>query len=402
MLRGHVGPAPVGALRLTVECRTRSREATGGEVVVRHPVEIGADWSVVVPHDLTAARREVALGGEVSCVRLVDDVVPALRDLLQLRARRVLPPLTRNGAGRWVVREPTAGCRCATDSFPGAAAAATHVRGEDHLARRYAVAVRDLAPLAEVAERAHGGFSQCPPWGWAALGSVRGHRGLDELWAAGVPPELVVEAQARLLPRGESLTVAAHLAVAFGGADLDWLAAVVRDATTVEVRGDRGVAALVEWAAWAHGPADRRRPGLRAAWLRLGLPWSAVDSLVAGEVTVEEAEALGEATGRARDEAGRLLAQWQRAGCRPGVGDIAMVDRGGARDFVPTAEDVDGVLARVRHPSARPTRTQAAVLLGLSGSRARAAALAEQGHVDGLRALEALRSGIGIPAEPRA
>src|SRR3712207_9191816 len=97
---GELGPAPDSA-SLSVSVRCRTRRGAGGR---RHEVRIGPDWSVETPHDLAAERIGVALGGYLSCIELVDDTVPAARELLQLVARRVLPPLSRK-IGRASCRE---------------------------------------------------------------------------------------------------------------------------------------------------------------------------------------------------------------------------------------------------------------------------------------------------------
>ena len=110
-----IGPAPDGApLVVEVECRV------GEGRPVRHPVVVGPDWAVEVPHDLAAERAAGALGGLRPCVGLVEQVAPALRDLVQLRGCRRVLPLGRNHAGRWVVTEPTAGCACTQESFGSA------------------------------------------------------------------------------------------------------------------------------------------------------------------------------------------------------------------------------------------------------------------------------------------
>src|SRR3712207_4365767 len=130
---GELTPGPEGAgLTLETTCRTQRR--AGGR---RHEVSIAPDWTAATPHDLDAERVGVALGGYLSCLDLVDHTVPALWDLVQLVARRVLPPLSRNHVGRWIVDQPTAGCTCETQSFTTPYEAAEHVRGPGHLARRY-------------------------------------------------------------------------------------------------------------------------------------------------------------------------------------------------------------------------------------------------------------------------
>jgi hypothetical protein len=364
-----------------VSCRTR--RGSGGR---RHDVVLGPDWSVTTPHDLASERIGAALGGYLSCLDLVDHTVPALEDLVQLVARRALPPLSRNHVGRWVVDQPTAGCSCQSQSFATPYEAAEHVRTPGHHARRYGADPRHLQRLLDAVVAAHGGFQMCPPPGWMALGSVREPRGIDVLWGAGVPPELVMEVQERVLPRGGPLPTAAYLGAAFRCDDLDWLRSTVAQAP------DRGLDPdVVVWAAWSYGTGDRTHPHARGDWLAVGVPRSAVDVLVDGGVGLREAEELAEVTGRSLTRSALVLAAWERAGCRPGPGDIAALDVLGVGDsFEPTSGAVESLYQATRRLRVPPTRTQVAVLLGLAGNRPDALTLAKQGVVTTEQAMVAL------------
>ena len=378
----ELGPAPDGgSLTVSVSCRTR--RGPGGR---KHDVVIGPDWSVTTPHDLATERIGVALGGYLSCLELVDDTVPAVRDLLQLVARRVLPPLSRNHVGRWVVDHPTNGCGCETQSYATPYEAAEHVRTPAHLARRYGADPRALQRLLEAAAAAHGGFQMCPPPGWVALASVREPRGIDVLWGAGVPPELVMEVQERVLPRGGPLPTSAYLGAAFRCEDLDWLRSTVSQAPDADVDPD-----TVVWAAWSYGNGDRIHPHARGDWLAVGIPRSAVDVLVEGGIGIRMAEELAETTGRTLTRAALVLAAWERAGCRPGPGDISALDVLGVGDsYEPTSGAVESLYQTTRGVQVPPTRTQVAVLLGLAGNRPDALALAKQGVVTTAQAMVAL------------
>ncbi len=374
----EVGPAPDGGT-LTAQVRCRTRRSGSGRV---HEVVIGPDWSVSVPHDLAAERVAVAFGGYLSCVDLVDHTVPALRDLVQLCARRRLPPLVRTAAGRWAVDRPTHDCRCRSLTFATPREAAEHVRQPAHLASRYGASVRELGVLREAVERAHGGFAEVPPPGWHALALVSEPRGLDLLWSAGVPPELVQQVLDRVLPHGPWLSTSAYLGAAFHCPDLDWLA------ETVAADPEPDTAA---WAAWAWSQADAEHPRLRAEWTRLGVPRSAVDQLVVGEIPVSAAEDLASLTGRTVRRAAQVLAVWERAGCRPGPGDVLALDALGVGDvYLPASAAVDAFLRLTGHLDPAPTRTQAAVLLGLAGTRAVALRLARAGLVTAQDAVAAL------------
>jgi hypothetical protein len=375
---GEVGPAPEGEpLTVTVSCRTQRRGRGRRHDVVLHP-----DWTVETPHDLDAERIGVALGGHLSCVDLVDRTVPALRDLAQLAARRRLPPLGRNHAGRWVVDQPSVGCRCEQDSYATPFEAAEHVRDAGHLGRRYGANAAVLGELLSVVEAAHGGFAMCPPPGWSALQAVREPRGLDVLWGAGVPPDLVEHVQDALSPEGRPLPTTAYLGAAYRCEDLDWLVATVRR------RPDQDVAV---WAAWSYGNGDRAHPHLRGDWLELGVPRSVIDVLVEGGITIRLAEELAETTGRTVERAALVLAAWERAGCRPGPGDIAALDVLGVGDsYEPSAAVVEGIQRGTARFRVRPTRTQVAVLVGLAGTRAEAVRLIQQGIVAASDALTTL------------
>ena len=379
---GELGPAPDGApLTVPVSCRTR--RGAGGR---RHDVVIHPDWSVTTPHDLDAERVGVALGGYLSCLELVDHTVPAATDLLQLVARRVLPPLSRNHVGRWVVDQPTNGCRCQLESYVTPYEAAEHVRTPAHLARRYGADPRQLQRLLDAAVEAHGGFQMCPPPGWVALGSVREPRGIDVLWGAGVPPELVTEVQERVLPHGGPLPTAAYLGAAYRCEDLEWLRSTVGRSPDGGPDPD-----AVVWAAWSYGNGDRTHPHARGDWLASGVPRSAIDVLVDGGINLRMAEELAEVTGRSVHRAALVLAAWERAGCRPGPGDIAALDVLGVGDsYEPTSGAVESLFQATRRVRVPPTRTQVAVLLGLTGNRPDALALAKDGVVTTAQAMATL------------
>ena len=227
----------------------------------------------------------------------------------------------------------------------------------------------------------------CPPPGWVALGSVREPRGIDVLWGAGVPPELVMEVQDRVLPT--------RWAVADRGLPRCRLP-LRRPGLAGDRRSRRCPDAdldpdVVVWAAWSYGNGDRAHPHARGDWLALGVPRSAIDVLVDGGIGVRMAEELAEATGRTVARAALVLAAWERAGCRPGPGDIAALDVLGVGDsYEPTSGAVESLHQATRRLPVPPTRTQVAVLLGLAGNRPDALALAKRGVVTTAQAMAAL------------
>lgn len=78
-----VPPGPGdGSLTLSVEC-TATPGARFGAV---HEVRIETDWTVRTPHDIQAERIAAALGSWVSCVDLVERVIPTVRHVLEAMA----------------------------------------------------------------------------------------------------------------------------------------------------------------------------------------------------------------------------------------------------------------------------------------------------------------------------
>jgi hypothetical protein len=106
---------------------------------------------------------------------------------------------------------------------------------------------------------------------------------------------------------------------------------------------------------------------------------------------VRTAEELAEATGRSLRQAALVLAAWERAGCRPGPGDIAALDVLGIGDtYEPRSAAIEAVLRCVKPHSVQPTRTQAAVLLALAGTRDEALRLLDRDVVTAEQAMAAL------------
>ena len=63
---------------------------------------------------------------------------------------------------------------------------------------------------------------------------------------------------------------------------------------------------------------------------------------------MREAEELAEVTGRSLTRSALVLAAWERAGCRPGPGDIAALDVLGVGDsYEPTSGAVESLRATV-------------------------------------------------------
>ncbi len=401
--RGDAAPVPTGdgSWEVLVSCRHVSPHGEGEAFAPTvHPVTVRADWSVVTPHRLADLRRAIGPSGRASCLDLVDRVVPALHDLVQLRSRRRVAGLTRTAAGRWRLTRPAAACECASATFPGPVEAAAHERTTEHLAARYGADATVLARLVGELGAAYDGFEGAPPEAWDVLPLVAEPDGLDVLWAAGVPPDLVATVVESVRPPRGALPVEAVLGAVFHSGDLAWLSGVVRAATTVH--GDREVADVAAWAAWSYGPTDRTRPLLRAAWVACGVSRPVCDSLVAAGVLVEDAEDLAEATGRTLVDAAELLAAWERVGCRLAPGDLLVLDRAGVTpEYRPHPVAVEALVHTAERLRCRVTRTQLAVLLGLAGSRSAVVRLLTDGVVDVTEAARRLGQPLGGESSTR-
>ena len=161
----------------------------------RHEVVIGADWHVQVPHDVSAERVAVALGGYLTCVELVDRALPAARELFGLVRRRRFPELRRGGDRVWVPARPAEGCcRGPSIRYSGPAEAAVHLRGIPHAAAAHGTGQRLVNAVFAAVMRAHGYDRDVPfPETEARQASacVPSVRDIRLLWLAGVAPRYV-------------------------------------------------------------------------------------------------------------------------------------------------------------------------------------------------------------------
>ena len=355
-----VPPAPDGSLQVTMPCRAGSRGPTA-----RHRVVIAADWSVTVPHDLGLERIAAAMGGDrVSCLDLVEREVPALRAMVQLRARRALPGLARTGAGEWRVRSPVPRCRCGALRTQIAAEAAEHVRGALHAGIRGGCSPERLSRLFDAVEQAHDTTWVRPPADeWGAASCVREHDGLVRLWDVGLHPELVARIHAAIWPGGPPMPSWFYVGAATRRADLCWLG------ETLQAAPDPAVAV---WLAWTATDRDRDDPTTRGAWLRAGIPRPAILALVQAGYRNADIARLAACSERSIPRAGMVLAAWHRAGCRPSVTELLALDRLDVDPwYEPSRRAVDWLVARLP-PSSRLTRTQVGLVLAACGTRSAA------------------------------
>lgn len=367
-----IAPSPKGAVPAVVPCRT-ARKRGGGR---KHGVTIEADWSVSTPHEIELERIAAAMGGYQSCVDLVDREVPALRELTQLRARRVLPQFTRNAEGRWTLRAPPPGCHCGRVEFHTAGEAAMHARDTQHVAAIFGARPLEVERLFASISQAHGTSFYLPPYDddGAATRSVRERDGVAQLWDAGVHPQIVAALHEVLWPGGPAMPVWFYLGAVSRRPDLGWVA------DTLAAFPDEDVAV---WLCWTDTELDRRHPQARAAWMSAGVPRNAIVALSDGPYTPVDVARLAALSWRNVPGAAITLAAWHRAGCHPCPEDITVID-GLDTDpwFEPSPGAVEWLWKRVGNPETGPSRTEIGLLLAVCGTRTTALTLLTKGIRD--------------------
>ena len=191
-----LGPAPDGAnLTLSIECRLE-KHARSGE---RHDVTIHRDWRVTTPHDLEAERIAAAFGAYTSCIPLMDETVPALRDAMPWIARATSAAPHRHGKHRWRLPSTTHvnGC-CQDRTFANLADAISHPYQVTHLTRRWKAPAWQVAAVISAASARWEAWNHERATLLDAGRFVRGADGVDSLWALGVRADDVVELAAPL------------------------------------------------------------------------------------------------------------------------------------------------------------------------------------------------------------
>jgi hypothetical protein len=368
-----LAPSPSGALELAVGCRTTRT----GPSTHRHPITIDTDWSVTTPHDLELERIAIAMGGYLSCIDLVDHVMPAIREFLQRNARRVAPRLIRNDGGRWVVPGPALACGCNDFGFADVAEAADHWRSAAHVASERGVSTRLLDHLARGALAAHDTIFALPPLESEIKSAVRERRGIEYLWDAGLHPQMIRAIRAAVWPDGPPLPVWFYLGAMSRRPNLEWIASTLRGVPDEDI---------AVWLCWTDADLDRAHPAARTGWLQAGVPRVAIAALADGAYTPVEVARLSHTTGRSIQAAAIALAAWHRAGCHPSPEDLAMLDEVGMdRWYEPSAAAVDW-LCRCMPRRDSPTRTQVGLVLAVCGTRAGAMKALGQGIYEPLGA----------------
>ncbi|MDQ6649461.1 MAG: hypothetical protein M3Z02_05020, partial [Actinomycetota bacterium] len=317
-MQGPSLPGPAAgagqALVAVVNCRANRRADATATV---HEVTVQADWTVFTPHDLAVERVAVALGGYLSCVEFVDNVIPAVRRWVGVNTRRELPRMRRDEAGGWLSLEPVPGC-CTRSPYPSAVALAEHQRSRRHCATAYAADPDQMAAFTKQVARAHGfGWGQPLPVvaAKALRRCVERPDDVRELWQAGIGPETILAVHRRLAPRGGRRPVSLYLGVLTEQPDPDWLVASAAAAPADGLARED----LLEWLAWTETSLDRRFRIDRSECLAMGIPRSTIWALSTNGYRPSDVHALERASGLSPVGAARLLEGWVAAGCTPSV-----------------------------------------------------------------------------------
>ena len=373
----RLAPLPDGAaLTACVPCST-SPDMAGA---TRHEITVAADWSVATPHDLEAERVAVAFGGFASCLYVVDTVVPAVRDALQMNARRSVPRMKRAVRGTWRA-VPAVAERCCR-AEPSAAAAAGHLRSPEHVAIRAggnpSLTTAVLQPV--LAAHARAGSFDLGLDEWAVLRRcVLGPTGPVQLWEAGMHPRVVAAIHAEVVgDEGPALPEALYLGVLSRRPDLGWMAdTLAAAASAVSAPISRyDTPHLAEWLAWSQTPLDKKQRQARTGWLATGVPRGDIEQLSAAGYCPADAQALAAGTGRSVAGVADLLVSWVDAGCRPSVDDLLDLYGSGIPPWhSPSKRLVARLRSVVGDLAEHYTTTELGLMVVLEGTVAAAAAV---------------------------
>lgn len=384
-------PAPNGPLGFRVECRNLPDR---GGPSAHHSVELGPQWDLHTPHDLEAERVARAFGASISCLELEESVIPAARELVNLRTRAVLPGLRRTKQG-WGPTKVAKGC-CDATTRPGgfrtAQTCAEHLRGTQHMAARAKVDRKLLTTVVAAVERAHRGdpaFSMATDDIERVAHVVSGRGGAIELWEAGLHPRLVLLLHERLDVGGTPLPVAFYTGAAFNRVDLDWAKNTVGHAVNSLFIED--LSSLAEWAVWTPEPFDLRHPNQRRDLLDEGWPRSIVHRLSRAGIDAQTIGVLPDISGLTRQRAAVLLLDWVEAGAVPDVERIASALRAGVNPWHrPSAAAVKWVQTHFGHDN-QPDPLDVIAAIALSGSRSDAVFWIRQGVIDPVELADRVR-----------
>lgn len=363
-------PDPSGSvLRVDVACSTSPDMSS----VSTHPVTLSGTWEVGTPHDLEAERVAAAFGGFISCLVLVDHVCPAVREAVQLHARRTVPRIKRAVRGTWRPVPSLAGPCCRPE--PTAAAAAEHLRSREHTtcsARGHALLSSTLLDAVMPAHRRAGSFAVDSDGAAVLRQCVLGDTGPRAVWDAGLHPLVVAAIHDEVVgPGGPALPEALYLGVVSRRPDLAWMADTVAAAS-------RAVGApitrydspeLAEWLAWSQTLLDTRQRRARAGWLATGVPREWIEELSSAGYSPSDAQTLAAATGRSTTGVSAMLLSWVRAGCRPSVPDLVDLFASGVPAwYEPSRASITRLRDHLGGLADHYTRTELGLMLALQGT----------------------------------
>lgn len=342
-----------GDLEFTVECRASRTE----ESAIRHSIMIRDDWSVVTPHDMEAERVARAFGGYASCVELVELTIPRLRESLGRVTRRTRPVPRRDRRHQWrVPRDELAGC-CRNRAFSSIRSVTQHLRNPAHLANFLRL------PLWQVAEVVGQVGQACRPEASAVslyARYVREEDGLEQLWQAGIHPELVPQLASYASVVNQPLPASYFEGVVYSGHRPEWLNGVLA------YRPDADTAA---WLAWQTPPdvvSGTREWGL---WLEYGLSRRDITAAVERMLPASNVTPVAERTGWSVRTAARVLVAFAKADCRPTPEQLAVIARLGLEHAIPGKSAVDAATEDVLRAGMPVDRTELCLMLAVVGNR---------------------------------
>ena len=348
-----------------------------------HDVVLHEDGHLETPHDLEAERIGAAFGGYLSCLEVVDRVLPALFEWLALQRRDELPLLRRDKQRDWHLHRRL---DCCGRGWRRAAEAAEHARSVPHLARWFETEERLLRPFTRALSDAFGwpddGASLPPGRAAAAEARVADRGGVALLWKAGVAPEVIVRIHDALAGCRTRLPVEFYLGVTTRRPDLAWVlnsAAPAAPAEPVDPDPD-----TLTWLAWSETAHDRRHPSDRGDWLQLGVPRSVLLELSEQRYTPAEVRYLGTILGRTPAHAAGLLLGWTSAGLRPDVGRLGELSLASVPNLRLNGGALRRLLQDARSAGLELGDLEAAELLLVWGNVPEALACARAGRSDPL------------------
>lgn len=328
-----------------------------------HPITIHPDWTVSTPHDLHAERVGRALGGYLSCLDVVDVLMPLVRGLWEHRFRLTPPSLVPLRGGwdwavgkdpRWHVPGESAcgGCGGRPSLLETAPKVATHLRGVGHwrlLADLTGAQTRLLAQIVP--------GEPAPPRRWPASSAVRLAEEWGWLWEAGVHPAEVTRIHTALGLRGP-MAPSAYLHVLTESIDLDWLRQFVTTG-----------AAEVAWAACTYTRRDQEDRSARERWRASGLPIRVIPRLMDSPYSLADVDRVARELDIRPEWAARLLGRWASLSGNPRVDEIVRVWKTIPFAKVPMETDVQNMTLEARIAGTPLAFDQAALILTVAGDQ---------------------------------